>query len=69
MAAPLRALHEFTRIHVAAGGTQHVHFIMDARDLSEVTTKEIELSPAVRTASPSEVDSREHLLRRRKAGF
>ena len=38
-AAPLRALRGFTRIHVAAGETQHVHFILDARDLSEVNDK------------------------------
>jgi beta-glucosidase len=38
-AAPLRALRGFTRIHVAAGGTQHVQFILDARDLSEVNDK------------------------------
>jgi beta-glucosidase len=35
-AAPLRALRGFTRIHVGAGDTQHVHFILDPRDLSEV---------------------------------
>jgi beta-glucosidase len=38
-AAPLRALRGFTRIHVAAGGTQRVQFILDARDLSEVNDK------------------------------
>ncbi|MGB8987626.1 MAG: fibronectin type III-like domain-contianing protein, partial [Candidatus Sulfotelmatobacter sp.] len=34
--APLRALRGFTRIHVGAGDTEHVHFVLDARDLSEV---------------------------------
>ncbi|MFZ0419509.1 MAG: glycoside hydrolase family 3 C-terminal domain-containing protein [Candidatus Sulfotelmatobacter sp.] len=38
-AAPLRALRGFTRIHVGAGATQQVHFILDARDLSEVDDK------------------------------
>jgi beta-glucosidase len=38
-ASPLRALRGFTRIHVAAGATQHVHFSLDARDLSEVDGK------------------------------
>jgi beta-glucosidase len=38
-AAPLHALRGFTRIHVGAGGTQHVHFVLDARDLSEVDKK------------------------------
>ncbi len=37
--APLRALRGFTRIHVGAGETQHVHFMLDARDLSEVDDK------------------------------
>jgi beta-glucosidase len=37
--APLRALRGFTRIHVGAGDTQHVHFILDLRDLSEVDKK------------------------------
>ena len=37
--APLRALRGFTRIHLAAGETQHVHFMLDARDLSEVDDK------------------------------
>jgi beta-glucosidase len=37
--APLRALRGFTRIHVGAGETQHVHFMLDARDLSEVDKK------------------------------
>jgi beta-glucosidase len=35
-AAPLRALRGFTRVHVGAGATQHVHFELSARDLSEV---------------------------------
>jgi len=34
--APLRALRGFTRIHLAAGETQHVHFMLNPRDLSEV---------------------------------
>jgi beta-glucosidase len=33
---PIRALRGFTRVHVAAGETQHVHFDLNARDLSEV---------------------------------
>ncbi|MFY9789617.1 MAG: fibronectin type III-like domain-contianing protein, partial [Candidatus Sulfotelmatobacter sp.] len=37
--APLRALRGFTRIHVGAGDTQHVHFILNERDLSEVDDK------------------------------
>jgi beta-glucosidase len=37
--APLRALRGFTRIHVGTGDTQHVHFTLDARDLSEVDKK------------------------------
>jgi len=37
--APLRALRGFTRIHVGAGETQHVHFTLDARDFSEVDKK------------------------------
>ncbi len=37
--APLRALRGFTRIHVGAGETQHVHFILDERALSEVNDK------------------------------
>ncbi|MFZ0938560.1 MAG: fibronectin type III-like domain-contianing protein, partial [Candidatus Sulfotelmatobacter sp.] len=38
-APPLRALRAFTRIHVAAGETQPVHFVLGARDLSEVDSK------------------------------
>jgi beta-glucosidase len=38
-AAPLRALRGFARIHIGAGETQHVHFVLDARDLSEVDGK------------------------------
>jgi len=34
--APLRALRGFTRLHVAAGATEHVHFTLDPRDLSLV---------------------------------
>lgn len=37
--APLRALRGFTRIHVGGGNTQRVHFLLDARDLSEVDDK------------------------------
>ncbi len=37
--APLHALRGFTRIHVGAGDAQHVHFILDERDLSEVDDK------------------------------
>lgn len=37
--APLRALRGFARIHVGAGDSQHVHFILDARDLSEVNDR------------------------------
>jgi beta-glucosidase len=38
-AAPRHALRGFMRIHVGAGGTQHVHLILAARDLSEVNDK------------------------------
>ena len=38
-AMPLHALRGFTRIHVNAGDTQHVHLILDERDLSEVNDK------------------------------
>jgi len=34
--APIHALRAFTRIHVAAGETEHVHFTLDPRDLSSV---------------------------------
>jgi beta-glucosidase len=34
--APLRALRAFARVHARAGETQHVHFTLDARDLSAV---------------------------------
>jgi len=34
--APLRALRGFTRVHVAAGALEHVHFTLDPRDLSIV---------------------------------
>ncbi len=33
---PIRALRGFTRIHIAAGETQHVRFDLNPRDLSEV---------------------------------
>jgi beta-glucosidase len=38
-AAPICALRGFTRIHLAAGETQRVHFALDPRDLSEVNEK------------------------------
>jgi beta-glucosidase len=38
-AAPIRALRGFTRMHLGTGETQHVHFTLDARDLSEVNDK------------------------------
>ena len=34
--APICALRGFTRISLGAGETEHVHFTLDARDLSEV---------------------------------
>jgi beta-glucosidase len=34
--APIRALRGFTRIHLAAGAAQHVHFALTPRDLSLV---------------------------------
>jgi beta-glucosidase len=34
--APIRALRGFTRIHLAAGETQRVHFTLGPRDLSQV---------------------------------
>jgi beta-glucosidase len=37
--APVRALRGFTRVHLNAGETQHVRFVLDARDLSEVNEK------------------------------
>src|ERR1700685_211896 len=37
--APIRALRGFTRVHVAAGEMQHVHFDLNPRDLSEVNEK------------------------------
>jgi beta-glucosidase len=36
LSAPLRALRGFARVHVGAGETQHVSFMLDARDLSAV---------------------------------
>jgi beta-glucosidase len=36
---PIRALRGFTRLHVTAGETQHVHFDLKPRDLSEVNEK------------------------------
>ncbi len=37
--APIRALRGFTRVSLAAGDTRHVHFVLDACDLSEVNKK------------------------------
>lgn len=37
--APLLALRSFTRIHLAAGATQHVVFTLDPRDLSQVNER------------------------------
>ena len=37
--APLRALRAFTRIHLAAGATQHVVFTLQPRDLSQVNER------------------------------
>ncbi len=37
--APVRALRGLRRVHVAAGQTEHVHFSLDARDLSEVNAQ------------------------------
>jgi beta-glucosidase len=34
---PIRALRGFSRVHLANGQTQHVHFKLDPRDLSSVT--------------------------------
>jgi beta-glucosidase len=38
-AAPIRALRAFARVQLAGGETKHVHFTLDARDLSEVNEK------------------------------
>jgi beta-glucosidase len=37
--APIRALRGFERVPLGAGETKHVHFTLDARDLSEVNEK------------------------------
>jgi len=37
--APIRALRGFTRVPLGAGETKHVHFTLDAGDLSEVNEK------------------------------
>ena len=37
--APIRSLRGFTRMPLGAGETKHVHFTLDARDLSEVNEK------------------------------
>ena len=34
--APIRSLRAFTRVHLPANSTRHVHFVLEARDLSEV---------------------------------
>ena len=34
--APIRALRAFTRVHIPAGATEHVHFTLNPRDLSVV---------------------------------
>jgi beta-glucosidase len=36
LGTPLRALRGFTRVHIAAGATQHVQFTLNPRDLSMV---------------------------------
>jgi beta-glucosidase len=38
-AAPIHALRAFTRVQLAGGETKHIHFTLDARDLSEVNEK------------------------------
>ena len=37
--SPIRALRGFMRVPLGAGETKHVHFTLDARDLSEVNEK------------------------------
>ncbi len=37
--APIHTLRGFTRMGLAAGETRHIHFTLDARDLSEVNEK------------------------------
>jgi len=37
--APIRALRGFTRLSLAPGETKHVHFVLTARDLSDVNGK------------------------------
>ena len=37
--APIRALRGFVRVYLATGETKHVHFTLDARDLSEVNER------------------------------
>jgi beta-glucosidase len=36
---PLHALRGMTRVHLGAGETKHVHFTLDARDLSSVNSQ------------------------------
>jgi beta-glucosidase len=38
-AAPIRALRGFVRVHLGAGESKHIHFTLDARDLSQVNQK------------------------------
>jgi beta-glucosidase len=45
-AAPIRALRGFTRLHVGAGETKHIQFMLEARDLSEVNEKGDRIVPA-----------------------
>jgi beta-glucosidase len=50
--APIRALRGFTRVHVAAGETAHVHLTLTPRDLSHVTeTGEPVIAPGSYTIS------------------
>ncbi len=50
--APLRALRGFSRVHVKAGETAHVHFTLSPRDLSHVSdAAEILVSPGAYTLS------------------
>jgi len=37
--APIRALRGFTRVHLAAGATQHLSFTLQSRDLSQVNER------------------------------
>ena len=44
--APLRALRAFQRVSIRPGQTQHVHFALNARDLSLVNEEGIRLVAA-----------------------